>query len=169
MKKIVIVIYIILLLILLKLIATFITNEIFISKYNERIYNPNDVKNLFILNIFEPYTAYYNHGNILYYNNDFDGAIEKYNKALELSPPEDKERDIKINLELAKLKKENIEEDKEDQEEQEEQEEQETDEEKKEDKQKEKQKQTDKIEEQLKEMQNYILKMQISFLLMQSS
>lgn len=106
MKKIIIVIYIILLLIALKLIVTFVTNEVFISKYNNGKYDETDVKSLFVLNFFEPYTAYYNNGNILYYNNDFDGAINSYTKALELSPPEDKERDIRINLELAKKKKE---------------------------------------------------------------
>lgn len=142
MKKVLIVIYIVFILIVIKLITTFIINEIFISKYNDGIYNSSDIKSLFMLNIFEPYTAYYNHGNILYYNNDFDGAIDEYEKALNLYPPEDKERDIRINLEIAKSRKEFSNDDK--------------DTDKKDDKPKEEPKKpnnSDKIEEKLKEIQ----------------
>jgi len=143
-KKIIIIVYIILLLIAIKLIATFITDEIFISKYNDGIYDVNDVRSLFILNAFERYTAHYNYGNILYYNNDFDGAIDEYEKALTLSPPKDKEEDIRTNLEIAKSRKENSAGDPD---------KQGTDEEKQGNKPKEKQKGSDEIEEKLKEIQ----------------
>ena len=140
MKRVLIIIYIILLVIVIKLVATFISNEIFISKYNNGRYNSDDVKSLFFLNVSEPYIAHYNYGNILYQNDDFDGAIDAYTKALEFSPPEDKEESIRINLELAKRKKEMEEKDNEENE----------DEEKEE---KPEQEKTDKVEEQLKEIQ----------------
>ena len=144
LKKIFIIIYAIFILILLKLIISFLINESFISKYNSRIYNSEDVKGLFILNVFEPYTAHYNNGNILYYNNDFEGAIEEYEKALKMFPPKDKEIDIKINLELAKARKENTSSDENSQS---------TDTENKEDNPKEKEQKKDEIEKQLKEIQ----------------
>lgn len=146
MKKILVIIYILLLLLLLKLVASFTINELFIAKYEDEIYEEEDTRKLFFLNTFEPYTAYYNHGNVLYYNRNFDGAISEYEKALELSPPEDKERDVERNLELAKRMKEqtesNTEEEKDNEEDDEEDEEEEKDD-----------KKTDEIEKELKEMQ----------------
>lgn len=104
MKKPVFVIYIIIVLILFKLISTFITNEKFILNYKEEIYNENEVKKLFILNILEPYIAHYNYGNLLYKQKDYNQAIKEYKKALQLNPPkEKKECAIRINLALAML------------------------------------------------------------------
>lgn len=104
MKKFFIAIYIILIFIAVKLAFTFYMNEKFIDNYNQQIYSYDDIQYLFILNIFEPYIAYYNYGNILYQNGDFEEAIVQYKKALTLYPPQRKECDIRINLALAMLK-----------------------------------------------------------------
>lgn len=105
MKKILSVVYIILVIVLFKFIITFSINESFISNYNKEIYDTYKVKTILVLNIFQPYIAHYNYGNILYKNNDFDEAIEEYKKALNFFPPKYKECDIRINLALAMLKK----------------------------------------------------------------
>ncbi|MCL2383900.1 MAG: tetratricopeptide repeat protein [Oscillospiraceae bacterium] len=117
--------YIILVLILINLLVTFVINENFISRYNDGNYDSRDVSGLFVFNVFEPYVAYYNYGNILYHNGDFHGAIEAYERALELSPPADRERDILINLEHARrrLEEEDIVEQDEDEDEDEDEEE----------------------------------------------
>lgn len=104
MKKFFIAIYIVLIFIAVKLAFTFYMNEKFIDNYNQQIYSYDDIQYLFILNIFEPYIVYYNYGNILYQNGDFEEAIVQYRKALTLFPPHRKECDIRINLALAMLK-----------------------------------------------------------------
>lgn len=106
MKKMLIIIYIILLLILFKLIFAFSTNEKFILQYKKGIYAEDEIKKLFVLNISEPYIAYYNYGNVLYKNGNYNGAIKEYQTALKLNPPKkEKECAIRINLALAMLKK----------------------------------------------------------------
>lgn len=105
MKKKVIIIYVILILIVIKLTTTFFINESFISKYNKGIYNENQIKKLFFLNIFQSYIAHYNYGNVLYQKEDYDGAIKEYQKALKANPPRDKECSIRINLALAMIAK----------------------------------------------------------------
>ncbi len=105
MKKRTLIIYIILILISIKLPATFLINESFISDYNKGIYNEKKIQKLFCLNIIESYIAHYNYGNVLYQNNNFDKAIEEYKKALKRFPPEDKECSIRVNLVLAMLAK----------------------------------------------------------------
>ncbi|HJJ14681.1 MAG TPA: tetratricopeptide repeat protein [Clostridiaceae bacterium] len=105
MKKRVIAVFIIFVVIWLKLICTYSINEIFIMQYNAKKYEENFVKKLFIGNFLEPYIAHYNYGNVLYKNNNYDKAIEEYNKALKLYPKHDRECKIRINLALAMLKK----------------------------------------------------------------
>ena len=82
MKKILKITLIKLLLILIKLILSFSINEIIIRNYNNSIYNSTLIKSLYILNITEPYIAYYNEGNILYKKENYKEALNKYNKAL---------------------------------------------------------------------------------------
>lgn len=94
-----IIIYIILILFLFKLILSYIINECFISGYNKDF-----VKYLSIANVYEPYVVHYNNGNRLYKAADYSGAIEEYEKALKLHPPEKKECSIRINLALAMIK-----------------------------------------------------------------
>jgi len=105
MKKKTLIIYIILILIAIKLPATFLINESFISDYNKGVYNEKKIQKLFFLNIIESYIPHYNYGNVLYHNNNFDKAITEYKKALKKFPPEDKECSIRINLALAMLAK----------------------------------------------------------------
>ena len=50
MRKIITFVYVFILIVFLKFVITFITNEMFISKYNKGIYEKNLVKSLFVLN-----------------------------------------------------------------------------------------------------------------------
>ena len=102
-KKIIIITAALLLPLLVKLAWAYKINENFIARYNNSIYQEEDIKDLFFLNLTEPCVAYYNKGNIHYKNEDFDVAIEEYLKALEHNPSERQEISIRINLALAKL------------------------------------------------------------------
>lgn len=70
--------------------------------YNNGNYSM-DAKPLQMFNWTEKYVAYYNQGNIEYQKGEYLNAIEAYEKALELDPPEQKECAIRINLALAML------------------------------------------------------------------
>lgn len=104
MKKIFNLVFIILLVILIKLVLSFSINEITIWNYNNKIYNTILVKSLYVFNFNQPYIAYYNDGNILYKKENYNEAINKYNKALSKNPPQKKVCDIRINLSLAMIK-----------------------------------------------------------------
>ena len=86
------------------LILSFFINKLIISNYNKEIYNHNLVKSLYVLNINQPYIAYYNDANILYKKEKYSDSIIKYKKALKKNPPQDKVCDIRINLSLAMIK-----------------------------------------------------------------
>lgn len=101
-KKILIGIYIGMLLICGKLAFNYIYNAIAIYRYHQYDYTVN-VKPLLIFNWSEPYIAHYNQGNIYYKNDCFEDAVASYEKALDVSPPEEKECAIRINLALAML------------------------------------------------------------------
>lgn len=105
MKKVHIILYMILVLIAIKLISATCINEYFIQNYHNGRYNVSSVKTLLVMNIVQPYIAHYNYGNVLYKNNDFDGAISEYKKALVRFPPAERECSIRINLALAMLQK----------------------------------------------------------------
>ena len=66
MRKVLTFIYLFILIVFLKLVITFVINEMYISKYNKGDYDKNLVKSLFVLNFSERYIAYYNYGNLLY-------------------------------------------------------------------------------------------------------
>lgn len=100
MKKIIL-IFIIPCLILFKLIFTFTTNEIIISKYNNGEYKTGLINYLYFINYPESYIVYYNHGNLLYKDKEYNNAIQKYETSLEKNPPQSKVCDIRINLSLA--------------------------------------------------------------------
>ncbi len=70
--------------------------------YNKGNYSVS-AKPLQMFNWTEKYVAYYNQGNIAYQNGEYLDAIEAYEKALELDPPEKKECVVRINLALAML------------------------------------------------------------------
>ncbi len=92
----------ILLLILVKLLSNHIINESFIENYYQEIYYEHKVKKLLVLNIFEPYVAHYNYGNLLYQTDLYDLAIEEYEKALKTTPKE-KRCNVIINISLSKV------------------------------------------------------------------
>jgi len=102
-KKIVIIISAVLFLILAKLSWAYITNENFISRYDRGVYDVKDVQGLFFINLPEPCVAHYNRGNIHYQREDFDAAIDGYEKALRFNPSGEREVSIRINLALARL------------------------------------------------------------------
>ena len=62
------------------------------------------IKTLYILNINQPYIVYYNEGNILFKNEEYSKAINKYEKALDKHPNKKRTCDIRINMSLAKIK-----------------------------------------------------------------
>ena len=91
-------------LVLLKFAFTYFYNEWVISKYNDGYYKENFTL-LENMNFTERYIVYYNNGNVFYKQRNYQEAIENYEIALELDPPEEDDRDcqIRINLALAKL------------------------------------------------------------------
>ena len=97
MRKIITFVYVFILIVFLKFVITFITNEMFISKYNKGIYEKNLVKSLFVLNFSERYIAYYNYGNLLYQIGYYEDAINEYKKALEFEIPKERVCDVRIN------------------------------------------------------------------------
>lgn len=99
------IIFVVLCIILIKLFITFCLNEYFISQYKQNDYSASLVEKLFILNMYQPYIAHYNYGNVLYNQGKYDEAIEEYQKALKLYPPKNKECLIRINLALSMIKK----------------------------------------------------------------
>lgn len=100
-RKILIAIYIILILITIKLFSNSIINRFLINKYNNGQYSEKQAKSLTYLNYIQSYVAYYNYGNILYQNGEYENAIEEYKKALSSNIPKDKECNIRINYTLA--------------------------------------------------------------------
>lgn len=91
-------------LLLLRFFLSFVVNEYIIYNYNNKNYKSILINSLYILNINQPYIAYYNDGNISYRLNDYNDAIDHYEKALTKNPPKSKVCDIRINLSLAMIK-----------------------------------------------------------------
>ena len=100
-RKILIAIYIILILLTIKLFYNIVANSVLINKYNNGQYSESQAKLLTYINFPQGYVANYNYGNILYKNEEYDKAIEKYEKALKGIVPKDKECDIRINYALS--------------------------------------------------------------------
>lgn len=101
-KTILITIYAIAAVILFKFAFTYAYNEWVISKYNEEDYSEN-FSLLEVGNLTEKYIVHFNNGNIRYKLYDYEMAIEEYEKALSLDPPEGKECPIRVNIALCKL------------------------------------------------------------------
>lgn len=104
MKKVLNGLLLVLGLILIRLVSSFIINEIIIWNYNNDIYNTLLVRSLYVFNFNQSYIAYYNEGNILYKKDRYAEAIEKYTEALEKKPPQNRICDVRINLTLATIK-----------------------------------------------------------------
>jgi len=104
MKKIIKIFYIILLVILLKLIISFVVNEVYIFKYKNGEYSEKLVEVLNVINFPESYVAPYNYGNLLYQEGKYAEAVKQYNIALQYKLPKEKECSIRINKALCILK-----------------------------------------------------------------
>lgn len=99
-KKVLIIIWVVLVIIIAKLILNIIVNNSLINKYQEGKYPVIEVVLLRIANIMEPYVLYYNYGNFLHQNQEYEKAIEQYENALQESIPKYKECKVRINYAL---------------------------------------------------------------------
>lgn len=99
MKKIIMIILTILLICLTFLLARILINIIAIKTENIDL-----LKKLQFLNINEPYIVYYNVGNMLYNNKEYEEAITNYEKALNNNPKSRHICKIKTNIAYAKIK-----------------------------------------------------------------
>ena len=99
-RKIIVVISIILTLIFIKLLVSFVTNEIFIGQYTKGNYDTGILSANKLANFPESYVLPYNTGNANYRKSNFTAAVSEYQKALE-SAPKDKICDVRLNLGLA--------------------------------------------------------------------
>ncbi len=104
MKKSLKFVFIFLCIILFKFVTTYVINEVIIFNYKHNVFNSFLVKSLYIFNFSQSYVAYYNDGNILYKNDEYDSAMKKYKKAIEKKPPQNKVCDVRINLSLSIIK-----------------------------------------------------------------
>lgn len=86
-----------------KLLFNFIHNENLIKKVAKGNYETTDNGIIYTGNIFEPYIAHYNNGNVYYKRGEYERAMSEYQKALKGWPPKYKECKIRINLVLALL------------------------------------------------------------------
>ncbi|MBQ9318720.1 MAG: hypothetical protein IJR82_03740 [Bacilli bacterium] len=104
MKKIIKIGRIITVILLIYYLIVMLFNQMIITDYNKQIYkNSLLVDLLYILTFNSSYVVYYNHGNLLYNQNDYISAIEKYDKALKRFPPQNRVCDIRINKVLSML------------------------------------------------------------------
>ena len=88
------------------LVVRFVMNEIFLRRYDRKVYSTKYEEPLLVMNFPDSYLPYYNLGNVAYQNGDYDEAIANYKKALEIGAPhEDKECNIRVNLALSMLMK----------------------------------------------------------------
>lgn len=101
MKKIIRIIFIILIVILVKLFYSYSINEKIIDNYDKKDYSETLIYSLYFLNFNEPYIVYYNHGNLLYQQGNYEDAILKYQKALDKKPSKKRVCDVRVNLALS--------------------------------------------------------------------
>lgn len=99
-KKIFIILYLLFLVVVGKLIFTYVYNERIIKKASSGNYSSN-ANMLTFANVYQPYIAHYNRGNIFYSQGNYDEAIKEYNKALDIGIPEGKECSVRVNLALS--------------------------------------------------------------------
>ncbi len=104
MKRYLLISIIIVSIILLKFIITYIINASIMNDYDKGKYNRSLGNLLYIGNVNERYIAYYNNGNLLYQNGEYEKAIQNYKRALSMRHPMNKKDcKIRINLVLAML------------------------------------------------------------------
>lgn len=98
MKKVLLILWCLTFIIFCGLVINYAKNEKMIEHYEEDMVRESDLS---ALGIIQPYIYYYNKGNILYKQGDYDLAVESYQKALGCYVPKYKECAIRINLALA--------------------------------------------------------------------
>ena len=107
MKKIkgkkLIIILILLLIITIKLIFKYSTNNNYIKKYKNSIYEPDIAKKLLFINVQEKYIAHYNYGTALYQTENYKKAKEEFSKALKTAPNK-RICYIRVNIALTEIK-----------------------------------------------------------------
>lgn len=103
-KKIFIILYLFFLVVIGKLIFTYVYNERIIHKVDDGVYTSN-ANMLTFANVYQPYIAHYNRGNIFYKQGKYDEAVKEYNSALKCRVPDGKECIIRINLALSIIAK----------------------------------------------------------------
>ena len=101
MKKILIILVVIFSILLLKFTATYFINEKIITDYNNEKYDTNLINLLYMLNFNESYIVYYNHGNLLYKEKNYEEAQAKYISSLNHHPTSKRVCSIRINLSLS--------------------------------------------------------------------
>ncbi len=99
-KKIFLILYLLFLVVVGKLVLSYAYNERIIKKANSGNYTSN-ADMLTFANVYQPYIAHYNRGNIFYNQGNYDEAIKEYNKALDCGVPKGKECSIRVNLALS--------------------------------------------------------------------
>ena len=100
-KNTIIIAYIILICLTLKFTYNTLANSIFLNNYQNGQYSEKQAKTFTHIIFLERYIAYYNYGNVLYQNGEYEKAIEEYKKALNEHVPKYKECNIRINYALA--------------------------------------------------------------------
>ncbi len=102
MKKWIYGIYIFLFVFSLHLTIRYFLNEVYISKYNNGIYNNNIVDVLHVLNFPQSYVVHYNKGNSLYQEEKYEEAVSEYQEALK-TVSGDRRCKVIVNLSFAKF------------------------------------------------------------------
>lgn len=90
------------------LVFNFIANKNLNQKYEDKKYEECSYKAWLTLGFTEPYVALYNEGNVCYNQGDYEGAVESYEKALKYKMSDENALKVRINMILAKLKLENL-------------------------------------------------------------
>lgn len=84
------------------LCINYVSNEKFIDRYNDRLYENSRITP--VLGFTQPYIYHYNQGNIYFKNNDYDGAEYEYRRALGYNPSSRYDCSTRINLALSMVR-----------------------------------------------------------------
>ena len=102
-QKKLLIILILLIIVAIILINKYSTNNNYINKYNNNVYEPETAKKLLFLNVQEKYIAHYNYGTALYQTEDYKNAKEEFTKALK-TVPKKRVCFVRANLALTEIK-----------------------------------------------------------------
>lgn len=101
-QKKILILVVLALIVTIKCLYTIVINDKFINQYSNKVYNEDQVKKLFFLNIQEPYIAHYNYGNVLYQNSNYEEAKSEYEEALK-TVTDKRVCDVRVNLSLTEI------------------------------------------------------------------